>query len=688
MALLLVVSAAMIRYLLTAGMPLIAHAQGTFDDALFIRLADSLTAGEWLGEYDKLTLVKAPLYPLFIAANYFMGFQFKAMEHLLYILACVVFYFALLRTSVNRYLALAPFLLLLFSPYYHSSVERGWFYTALTLLVVTGMFYLTSLRMVSGVIGRRHSLLLGLGLATLYLSREEMIWLYPLLMVAFILLFYRADRRGMVVQMGKTLPLVLLGAALPVLVVMSVNYYNYGLFGVTDASSRQFTSAMKTIKRVRSGAEIPFVDVSQDALHEMYRVSPTLSGLEPYLSGDIGEQWSKLMCRREASACGEIGGGYFFWALRDAVEASGGFQHYPETQKIFSNIHDELNEACNNKRLDCSRGVWPVRYPIRLNRVDDYLAKLPRFVAYMVTGLHGRLSGNGPSMGPQEQLDTIRRLSNTVLLSRLSQTFTLSGWLISDDPDKYLAIVPTEQRNYSARFSLKKSPDLPRHFPHNAYAGISRFTTQGQCENGHCELLVMSGSQRIRVDQSKIKPGQGLQIDGLHLHIDSIVKESIDPPLPDFTIWKTETFKKIGQAYNTVLIYLTVIASVIFLYALFALLYRGYRSLLFGVALMSLFAVGGRLAVLALFDDFTQSPVVGQLRHFLPVMPFLLMFIGLNFLMLFDLIPGLKQIDHIRRAEQEDEALGSSAERTDSVDIKPDERSHKEATPASLPAAR
>jgi hypothetical protein len=118
------------RYFLTAGMPLVAHAHGAFDDALFIRLANSIANGEWLGEYDKLTLIKAPFYPLFIATNYLLGLQFKAIEHLIYTLACLSVYFALLKASGNRYWSLVPFLLLLFSPYFHANVERGWLYAA------------------------------------------------------------------------------------------------------------------------------------------------------------------------------------------------------------------------------------------------------------------------------------------------------------------------------------------------------------------------------------------------------------------------------------------------------------------------------------------------------------------------------------------------------------------------------
>ncbi|MEW8460717.1 MAG: hypothetical protein AB2653_10485 [Candidatus Thiodiazotropha endolucinida] len=125
--LIFVVASALIRYWLTAGLPITAHAHGIYDDALFIRLAESVVSGQWLGDYDKLTLVKAPLYPLYIAANYLLGLQFKTMEHAIYIVACVILYLALIKARVNPYLTLVPFMLLLFNPYHHASVERCWF---------------------------------------------------------------------------------------------------------------------------------------------------------------------------------------------------------------------------------------------------------------------------------------------------------------------------------------------------------------------------------------------------------------------------------------------------------------------------------------------------------------------------------------------------------------------------------
>jgi hypothetical protein len=658
--LVVIVIAVLLRYWLTAGLPITAHAHGTFDDALFIRLAQSIVSGEWLGDFDKLTLVKAPLYPLFIAASYLSGLQFKAMEHGLYILACVVFYLALLRSGVNRFSALVAFLYLLFNPYHHGSVERGWFYAAIAFLLIAGLQYLISLRVVSGQIRSLHMFLLGLSLACLYLSREEVIWIYPLLIVTFTLLFYQRDL-GMAVKNGaKALTLVVFGLALPVVAVMGVNYHKYGFFGVTDTSMKAYKSVTKLMKKVRVGEAVPYVDVTGDSLVEMFAVSPTLARLQPHLQGGLGKQWGNLMCKRHVEACNEIGGGYYFWAFRDSLEATGYFESFDKLQAVFSDMKQELNAACDSGSLDCSRVVWPHRYPIRMDRIDDYLAKLPGFTHYMLKGMNGRVPDYGPSMGPKERIETFKALSNTSLMPKSKQpVFSVSGWLLSDSPEKYVAIVPKPFAAYSNRFNLKASDDVARHFQTNVNAGLSRFTVEGPCDQGRCEMLIMSGGKQARFDQSLIRKGADLRKNGLHLHID-VVEQKVDQPgLPGITVKKIDLFKKIGHLYNLTLLPLALVALVIFLYACYAFSFRGYRGVLMAGVVIALLGIGARLGILALFDDFTQSPIIGQVRHFIPIMPLLLMFISLNLLILLELL--------ISR-------YGGTRENVESYDINPDNR--------------
>ncbi|MBV2111635.1 MAG: hypothetical protein B6D72_17265 [gamma proteobacterium symbiont of Ctena orbiculata] len=644
-ALLLVILAlVLMRYCLTAGLPLTAHAHGIHDDALFIRLAESIVSGEWLGEYDKLTLVKAPLYPLYIAANYLLGLQFKTMEHAIYIVACVIVYLALVKARVSPYLALVPFILLLFNPYHHGSVERGWFYAALVFLVIAGFYYMIAMRSVSGRIRSSHSFLLGLGLASLYLSREETIWLYPLLLVAFALLFYQPGRYGVLQSMSKVVPILLLGMAIPIAAVLSANYVKYGHFGIKDSAVKEFKTAFKLMKSVRTNEEKPFVDVTHQSLTQMFKVSPALAGFQHHLQGGLGKQWGGLMCKRHAEACNEIGGGYIFWALRDALAAEGYYQSPEKMKSVYGEISIELQQGCNSGQLDCSRIVWPLRYPVRIDRIDDYLAKLPDFVTYMVSGLHGRLPGYGSAHGPEERLEVFKKLSNTSIRPKAQQHhYSVSGWLISDSQEKYIAIVPKPFAAYSNRFSLQSSKDVQRHFIDNADSGLSRFKVEGPCTGGQCELLIMSGGEHTKLDQELIRAGADLKRGGLHLHIDSVKQVENKQQLFWVDQLKIDAFKEIGALYNHLLVYLSLFATLVFVVACFAFLFRNYRSLLLGGALIAVLGMAARLGVLALFDDFTQSPVVGQFRHFIPVMPLLLFYIGLNFLILFELPAALRK---------------------------------------------
>ncbi len=635
---LIVLALVLIRYWLSAGLPITAHAHGTHDDALFIRLAESIVSGEWLGDYDKLTLVKAPLYPLYIAVNYLLGLQFKTMEHSIYILACVLFFMALLKARVNPYLALVPFTLLLFNPYHHSSVERGWFYAALVFLVFSGIFRMISIRTLTDRIRPSHSFLLGLGLATLYLSREETIWLYPLLTIAFAILFYQPDRYRVLRLMGKALPLLALGTALPISAVLTANYVKYGHFGIKDSAVKEFNSAFKLMKSVRTNEEKPFVDISHESFSKMFEISPALAEFQPYLQGDLGKRWGGLMCKRHAEACGEIGGGYVFWALRDALAAKGYYQTPDKMKSVYSQISKELKKACISGELDCTRIVWPLRYPIRIERIDDYLAKLPEFMAYMISGLHGRLPGYGAAHGPEEKLKVFQKLSNASIRPKShGDIYSVSGWLISDSREKYIAIVPKPFTAYTNQFSLILSPDVQRHFQDEPHADLSRFKVEGRCKAGQCELLVMSGNEYIKLDQALIRPGADIKRGGLHLHIDSAKPKESKSPLYRIEQIKIAAFKNIGWLYNHTLVYLTALATVVFMIACFSYFFYGYRSLLLWGALIVVTGIATRLGVLALFDDFTQSPVVGQIRHFIPIMPFLLLYIGLNFLMLFEL---------------------------------------------------
>ncbi len=635
--LLFIAGISLFRYGLTAGMPLSAHGDGIFDSLLFINLAHNISNLEWLGDYDKLTLVKAPFYSIFIAINYLLGWQFKATEHAIFIMACVIFYFAIAKASGRRYLSLLPFVILLFNPYFHTAVERGWLYTALIILFLAMLLHIYACQKESATITIRQALLLGVVFACIYLTREEAIWLAPTLLLSLYLYFSLQKRPMAVAKISRQFIALGAGFAIPIASIALINHAHYGFFGITDASDRAFRSSIKTMKQVQAGQQIQFVDVSQSALNQMYKLSPTLAQLKPYLSGPLGRNWGKLFCKREKQTCGEIGGGYFFWALRDAVAAAGHFTSYSAFHAFFHQVSEELRTQCLSAQLDCSRSIWPTRYPIRWDQLPRYWEKMPAFLIYSLSGLfHYRPDYSSP-YGEKNNLEKFALLANTSLHSN-RKTIRLSGWLLSPYPDKYLAVTPSQSKPYESYFSLANSPQLSLDYQGNAYAGLSAFTTEGQCNDGACDLLLMSGDRYRHIEKDNIKPGADLFFDGMRLHIDTVESRSTQIPLPHLTQTKIDFFVFVGVIYGNALIYAISAAVIIYLFAAMKWIRYGYRSLLFAFGLLCFVAFFSRIGVLMLFDDFTQAPVIGQTRHFFPSMALLLMFFCCSLMVLADLL--------------------------------------------------
>src|SRR5438093_1239966 len=103
------------KLFLVSVLPLRALTEASYDDALFVRSARAILAGEWLGPYDPIVLAKGPMYPLFIAASHLMGLPLTLTQQLLYVSFCLVLA-AALRAFANRGMTLLAFAVALFNP--------------------------------------------------------------------------------------------------------------------------------------------------------------------------------------------------------------------------------------------------------------------------------------------------------------------------------------------------------------------------------------------------------------------------------------------------------------------------------------------------------------------------------------------------------------------------------------------
>lgn len=387
---------------LRAGFPPLA-AMAPHDDLLFVRLAEEIAAGRWLGGFDQLTLVKGSGYPLFLAAVDLLGLPAKPSEHFLYLAA------SLSAVATIAYLCAAPrlvvpaFWVLALNPYAWGKdaarVVRENVYQSEGL----ALFALTALYLYGG--GRRRALGVALGsLAGVYwITREEGVWLLPALLVPTLAAAVAALRGGHgprgreLLRSGGRMALpVGLAFAGVVGAVNLANWEHYGVFRNNDFRAGPFVAAYGAVSRIKAEAWTRYVVFPRDARIAAYRVSPAAAELGRYFEGQPGRDWAAVSrgypppwgCPAGPPGCNrEILSGWFMWALRDAVSQAGHYRSARDADRYYLRLAGELDAACDAGRIACEAPratmlpVWRDRYLADIGRaglaIAGTLAALP-----------------------------------------------------------------------------------------------------------------------------------------------------------------------------------------------------------------------------------------------------------------------------------------------------------------------
>src|SRR5262249_41379582 len=346
---------------LVSAQPIVAHANASFDDRLYLALAEQLLKGNWLGPYSQFTLMKGAMYSLFIAVSVWLGIPLPIGQHFLYLVGCALLVLALRPCFRAGWQAVALFALLWWQPmsYVELDIVRQNIYTPLTLLLFAGLCALETRRAANPWIRLAWGALLGVTASSFYLTREEGVWVVP---GALILLGIAAWNSGRAGEWLRPLLVPMLAAIICasgiLATVCALNYRNYGWFGSVEFRAREFFSAYGALQRPIPSENIPYVLVTRAVRLKLYEVSPSFAELKPCLEGPVGLEWasySDFLTGRPGEEL-QIGGGSFVWALRDCVIASGHGSNAQEALTFYGSMAEEINRACDEGRLAPTRG--------------------------------------------------------------------------------------------------------------------------------------------------------------------------------------------------------------------------------------------------------------------------------------------------------------------------------------------
>ena len=367
-------------YITVGGAPL--------DDELMFKAAQSISAGQWLGEYNYLTLSKQMFFAVWLAFCHAVHLPYLMAGQLLLCgaaLAMAQAFAPVLRTCKSRF---ALFAALAFSPAAAASftlrVYRDNIFPSECILLFAGMIG-AALRCKRGLRGYWPWLALaGVGLGTARITREDGIWLLPFALVgtAVILVAILREKgldHKLVRCLAQAVPYGVLAGC--VLAVSAVNYAYYGVFTTSDFSEGSFAAAYGAMTRVEHEAWQPTVPVPEDVRQKLYEAVPQLQPLRYWL-----EEYDPFHNAYRNKELGDYQAGSFYWVLRRAAQEEGIYETAAGAERYWQGVADAINTAIDEGVLTASVGKRSSTTPIiRAEYVLPTLQETVRSFFYCLT---------------------------------------------------------------------------------------------------------------------------------------------------------------------------------------------------------------------------------------------------------------------------------------------------------------
>lgn len=412
-----------------------ANGGSLVDDQLFVDRAVSILHGEWLGKYNEYTLLKGVFYPLWIAFVYTLRIPLLTSQQLLFVASSIVLYVAV-RLRYNRILSLAVFAVVLFNPIFYQVSERiirYHIYTSFIILLFSGLLISDYVKRYSYTGYLISTLFVGIIGGICYLTKEEFIWLMPLIIFSTIYgsIYYKGIHLR-IIPMYKRILHYLSGIALfftgfgIVLAIISLqNYRHYGTPIINDIKQTSLILVYGDLLRIKQRNPMPYITVSNEAINIAASISPHLALLRPAIQGP-NTQWARNQTSEYVEYnTDEIGANEFIFVLRQAASELRLYQSAQVAHNYFEHIHKEISKACKTNVIECYPLNLRIFSPLRpgdINRIVKSLQHSLSVLLYFYE-IDTKIS---PSIG---SVDEINYLKTIAFATRVAEHRAVATWL-------------------------------------------------------------------------------------------------------------------------------------------------------------------------------------------------------------------------------------------------------------------
>ena len=599
--------------------PLTLLADAALDDGIFLVHGRSLAEGRWLGSFNWLTLRTGPGYPLFLAINFWLGLPITFVHAIFFCGAVGLFSWAIKRISRSGLIGLSSFVLILWHPVFlGTQAIRDTIYTGQLFLVFACAlvaFFIAEKQGTRALWGA----LTGVALGWFWLTREEGIWILPAAAFLLVVAIVRAhvlntSLRNFAIPAALTLVLFLFAH----FAFMSGNWLAYGSFVGVDIKERNFVAALDALQSVQYGPDVDHVPVPRAVRERIYEVSPSFASLKPLVDPPQGPVWHG--CRVYPATCGDIAGGWFIWALRDAAAQAGHYRAPGEASAFFGRLASEVNEACRSGQLSCRGSAIPYMPRVSWLQIEQIPQRIAEALILVSRPAQLIDIDSPPSSGElSDALDFLNHPPHSPPQGHL-QRIRLSGWYYSKDGIwPRLDVHKPDGESVPMTLQFYASPDIASHFG-DARATSNRFIMETDC-NPDCTLSIKRG------DGTELRPSLRALLrfgpttgggDGT-FNVDEFQAES--PARSDIRLRVSRLIRQsVLATYDPVLPYALGFGAVAFVGAVTLASFKRSGVRLLAVAAAAWILVVSRITLLVLID-ISAFPAL-ELNYLMPALYF------------------------------------------------------------------
>ena len=294
------------------------------DDALMFRLAQNIDAGNWLGEYNWLTLSKHSFYALWLAILSWLGINVIVGGQMLYAFCCIIFLCATKPLFKHNASRLLIFTGLLYLPQsyaeYTLRIYRDNIYTSLVIIgmsALLGAFIRYKEKPQKVIV---YEIIAGISLGAAWLTHEDNILLIPFIAVTigiyFLLVLLNKHVKQKAIKLIQLLvPVMLIASMLGGWVYM--NKAHYGRYIISDYTSSEFQDAVGAMIRACPEEQDRYEVLPYSTRMQLYEVSPAFKTLQPYLESN------SMYTRYGDAERRYLNPSTIQWTIREAAQSAG-----------------------------------------------------------------------------------------------------------------------------------------------------------------------------------------------------------------------------------------------------------------------------------------------------------------------------------------------------------------------------